>query len=380
MSLIPGSGSGVTLVSGFPRNITNDPRERLSNRIYGILSPLGIGENSRIFYSSGGNAFSFNISDNTVRELSGQGMHWIIPASGVGGANAWVVTDRGRVTLVDANMEAMARFPVLTGVRMSSPPLSYNDRLYLCDEDGRVLVIDENARQSFWETSFAAAVRSPPSFLTFTARRESNTYAAVYPKSFFGEIWLLDVNGKAYPNWPAPISINEDGSIDDFGIGFGSPQLFVHNERLLVAFVNQSGQLLVYDETAELVKPFPVNLNGVFFLQPVFDGEYLCLVSSNGTLFRVSMNGEVLYQQIRGLSVREEGYITVFDTNGDGIPEIFLTGDGNALHGYTRNFRSLEGFPLPVWGKPFFIPAQGPRRSEVFGIGMDRRLYRYQFR
>jgi hypothetical protein len=76
----------------------------------------------------------------------------------------------------------------------------------------------------------------------------------------------------------------------------------------------------------------------------------------------------------------EEGYIMIFDSDGDKVPEIFITGEGNALHGYTQNFRSLEGFPLPVWGKPLFVPAQGGRKAEIFGIGMDQRLYRWQFR
>jgi len=118
----------------------------------------------------------------------------------------------------------------------------------------------------------------------------------------------------------------------------------------------------------------------VFFVQPVFDGNFLWLVSSEGNLFRVSLDGEVLYQNIAGFSAKEEGYITVFDCDGDKTPEVFFTGEGNALHAYTRNFRSLEGFPLPVWGRPHFVPAQGNKKAEIFGIGMDKRLYRWQFR
>ena len=374
--LVPGSGNGVTLVNGFPI----DAGARPSNRVFGA----GTGDNGRIFYSSGGSAFSLKIADNSVYELPGQGTHWVIPAEGTGGnnaVNAWVVSDRGRVTLVDGNMEPAAGFPVLMGLRLSSPPQAHEGKLYLCDEDGKVLVIDENGRQSAWTSSFIAAVRSPPSFLTITARRESTVYAAVYPKSFFGEIWLLDVNGNALPNWPAPIAIGDDDE-NDFGpgVGFGSPLLFAHNNAVYVAFINQQGQLLVYSENASLISGFPAMLDGIFYQQPVFDGEYLWLVSSDGTLFRVSFHGEVLHQQIPGFSVMEEGYITVFDSDGDKVPEIYITGDGNALFAFNRHFRSLESFPLPVWGRPHFIPAQGGRKAEIFGIGMDRRLYRYQFR
>ena len=380
LSLVPGSGRGVTLVNGYPLEAGARP----SNRIYGA----GSGENGRIFYSSGDSVTSLNIADNNRYELIGQGTGgfapsngWIIPADGVGATNAapnaWVVTMLGRVTLVNANLEPAQGFPLLTGLRLSSAPAAYAGKLYLCDEDGNIHTVDENGEQAVWETSFAAAVRSPPSFLTVTAKnssRPAKSYAAVYPKSFFGEIWLLDADGKALPNWPAPISSGYTG------IGFGSPLLFTHNDRVLVAFVNQAGELLLYDENAAPVKPFPLYLNGVFYIQPVFDGSYLWLASADGNFFRVDLDGEILYQQINSFSVMEEGYITIFDSDGDKIPEVFITGEGNALHAYTRNFRSLEGFPLPVWGKPFFIPAQGSKKAEIFGMGMDKRLYRWQFR
>jgi len=379
LSLVPGSGSGVTLINGYPI----DAGLRPSNRVHGS----GSGEESRVFYSSGSSAFSLKISDNSIYELPGQGTHWIIPASAGNSRNAnnikaWVVTDRGRVTLVDGNMETISGFPVLLGLRLSSPPIEHEGVLYLCDEDGKVHTIDEDGRHNVWLTSFVAAVRSPPSLLTFSTRRGNAVYAAVYPKSFFGEIWLLDQNGIAFPNWPAPISISDDEDEFDIGVGFGSPHLFAHNNRLLIAFINQSGQLLIYDENAAIVKPFPVMLDGIFYQQPVFDGEYLWLVSSNGTFFRVSLQGEVLYHQIPGLTVMEEGYITFFDSTGGKNPDIYITGDGNALHAYTRHFRSLEGFPLPIWGKPHFIPPQNApgKKAEIIGIGMDRKLYRWQFR
>jgi len=376
LSLIPGSGNGITLVSGYPLDLGASSGGSLSNRVYGA----GTGDKSRVFFANGDTAVSVNLADNSIHELSGQGTHWVISADGRNDPSAWVVSDRGRVTLVNTDMEPAAGFPIMTGLRLSSPPAAYEGRLYLCDESGKVVAVDEKGGQRVWDTSFFAAVRSPPSFLTLTRSGRSGgsaSYAAVYPKSFFGEIWLLDADGKALPNWPAPTSAGDEGGS---GIGFGSPLLFAHNERVYVAFVNQAGQLLVYDENADLVPSFPLNLDGIFFVQPVFDGEFLWLASSDGNFFRVSLGGEVLYQKISGFSVMEEGYIMIFDYGGGQTPEIFITGEGNALHAYTRNFRSLEGFPLPVWGKPLFIPAQGGRKAEIVGIGMDRRLYRWQFK
>jgi hypothetical protein len=382
LNLVPGSGSGITLVN----SIAIETGERLSNRVYGA----GGGENGRIFISAGNSVISVNISDNTIREFSGQGQLWIIPVEGDASGrdvNAWIVSEIGRVTLVNADLEPIQGFPVLTGVRISSQPMSYNGRLYLCDEDGKVHAIDTNGKQSTWETAFVAAVRSPPSFLTVSSgnqrrtQSDTRTYAAVYPKSFFGEIWLLDENGKALPNWPAPITIDEDGYNANSGIGFGSPLLFAHNNNIRVAFICQAGNLFVYDEGAAPVPPFPLSIDGTFFIQPVFDGEFLWLVSAEGALFRVNLYGEVLSQQITGFSAKEEGYITAFDYDGDKIPEIFFTGEGNALYAFTRNFRSVTGFPLPAWGRPHFAEARGSgQKAGIYATGMDKRLYFWRFK
>jgi len=64
---------------------------------------------------------------------------------------------------------------------------------------------------------------------------------------------------------------------------------------------------------------FPLFPDGVFYLQPVFDGEYIWLVSSNGTFFRISFEGELLHQSIPGFSVMEEGYITRYVSMRSGI-------------------------------------------------------------
>ena len=368
VSLVPGSGNGVTLLAGYPLDIGG----RSSNQVFGA----GKGADARIFFASGSSAFSIDLSDNSIYEIEGQGNQWIIPADIIKNeAYAWVVSDRGRVTLVNKNMEPEKGFPLLTGLRISAPPQVFNGRLYLCDEGGQICMIDENGFQEFWETIFYSAVRSPPFFLDYSAGNVTRKYAAVYPKSFFGELWLLDEKGKAFPGFPKPVS---EGS----GIGFGSPVVFAHNESIYTAFICQNGELIVYDENAEVVPPFPLYLEGVFYLQPVFDGEFLWLVSEQGNLFRIDIDGETLFQNIPGLTVKEEGYLTFFDCNGDGAPEIFITGEGNALYAFTRSFRSLEGFPLPVWGKIHFTDAKDSvsRKPEITGMGMDRQLYRWQFK
>jgi len=370
--LVPGSGSGVNLVN----SLLVETKARPSNRIYGSS------DDSKIFISAGDTVVSVNVADNSTVDMRGADKLWIIPAEAAvdkngkndkNAVNAWVVSERGRITLVNGDLEPAQGFPLLTGLRLSAAPVSYNGRLYLCDEDGKVHTIEANGSQKVWETSFSSPLRSPPSFISAQTKTGTRHYAAVYPKSFFSELWLLDADGKLLPGWPVPLSA-------DAGIGFGSPLLFILNNIVHIAFVSQSGDFFIFDETGKEISPFPAALEGVFFVQPVFDGRFLWLISSEGNLFRVGIEGEVLYQGIADFTAKEEGYITVYDCDGDKVPEVFITGEGNALHAYTRNFRSLEGFPLAMWGRPHFIPAKGNKKPEIIGIGMDRRLYRWQFR
>jgi hypothetical protein len=366
LSVIPGSGGGVTPIPGYPLEIGGKP----GNRVYGS-TPGKAGEN-RLFLTRENSALALNPQDNSLREMDAGDPLWLIPAEGLnprtaGDAAAWMVSVQGRVTLVNGNLEPQRGFPVITGLRISSPPAAHGGNLFLCGEDGKVYAVDTRGGITPWEQSFAAAIRSPPSFLSLP--KSGRTYAAVYPKSFIGEIWLLETSGKALPHWPAPVS----------GIAFGSPLVFLRDNRVLTAFITQAGELSVFDETAAPLPPFPLEIEGIFFVQPVFDGEYLWLISAEGLLFKIGLDGTILYQQIPGLSVREEGYITTLDADGDKVPEVFVTGDGNALHGYSRNFRSLDGFPLPLWGQPLFADLNGDGKLECAGVGLDNKVYRWQF-
>ncbi|MDR0876617.1 MAG: hypothetical protein LBN21_01075 [Treponema sp.] len=370
LSVIPGSGKGLVPMPGYPLASGG----ALGNKVYGAVYAKAPA--NRIFITRDNSAISINPQDNSFREFEVGSPLWIIPAepapkSPDEGA-AWVVSVQGRVTLVNGNMESMRGFPLITGLRLSSPPAAWGGKLYLCDEDGKVYVISLRGETVSWETEFPAALRSPPSFLDIPKSRSGagGRWAAVYPKSFLGEIWLLDADGRPLPGWPAPVS----------GIAFGSPLIFTHNDRVLTAFVTQAGVLSVHDQSAAPLPPFPLEIEGVFYVQPVFDGSSLWLISAGGDLYQVSLDGTVLSQNIPNFSAREDGYLTAFDVDGDKIPEIFFSGEGNTFYGYTGNFHSLEGFPLPVWGRPSLADLNGDGKIEIVGAGLDNQLYRWQFR
>ncbi|MDR1287873.1 MAG: VCBS repeat-containing protein [Treponema sp.] len=374
LSVNPGSGQGLYPAQGYPLAIAG----KTGNRVYSLT--YNRGGSSRIFLTRDTFAVAVNPADQKIYELEAGSPPWVIPAEGQRPrspeeGSVWVVTAQGRVILANGNMETMRGFPLATGLRLSAPPVAANGKLFLSDEDGKVHIVDGKGSRSQWETVFPAALRAPPSF----AEEGGLTRAAVYPKRFLGDIWLLDEEGNALSGWPVPVN----------GIAFGSPLLFTAEagpssggQGLFAAFITQAGELTVYNERAEVLPGFPLELSGIFYLQPVWDGQALWLISEDGVLFQVTPGGQALWQRIPvpNLLVKEEGYITASDVDGDTIPEIFFSGEGNALYGYTRGFSSLDGFPLPVWGQPSFADLNGDGKSECTGAGLDNRLYRWHFR
>jgi len=371
---ISGTGHGLVSVSGYPLNLPQlSANERTGKLLYAVSS----GKETRLILSRGNAVLAVNPIEGSVKEFTlngppGLGV-FVVPAEAgnYGEGVAWVANSQGSVSLVNKDMESLKGFPVSTGIKLSADPASYRGKLFLPSEDGSVHTVDSKASVSRWGNNFYSPLRSPPSFIDF----KNKTYAAVYPKSFFGEIYLLDASGVPLKSWPVPVS----------GIAFGSPELFIaqypdRTPRLFTAFVTQAGELSMYTEDAEALPGFPLELEGVFYLQPVFDGENLWVIESAGTLYRVSLDGEIVSRKIPRLSVKEDGYITTAEISKDKKTGVFFSGDGNALHGYFGNFSSIEGFPLPVWGKPVFGDLNADGKIEAAGIGMDNKLYMWQFR
>jgi hypothetical protein len=289
---------------------------------------------------------------------------------------AWTLSSRGLVSLVNGNMEAAEAFPVITGLKPVSEPAAYGGKLYISVEEagekGAFYTVDTSGRVSRLPGDFNSPVLSPPVFIEKKPRKAGGTpetIMALYPKSFLGEICQTDPEGAPRYGWPAYVS----------GIAFGSPVLF-QPEEVLTAFITMAGELSVLTEEGAPLPPFPLELTGVFYLQPVWDGDYLWLVSEEGTLYQVDLLGNVKEQRVPNLTVKENGAVIVQDTGDDSIPEIFITGEGNAMYGYSRGLNALEAFPLPVWGRPVFADFDGDGKIECAGAGMDNKLYRWQFK
>ena len=376
LSAMPGSGSGVAPIPGFPIEAGGRMGKDIS-----VVRLSGKGDARLLFTVDRRVAVSYNPKNGQSERLEANDPVWILvdpvfkPASPRGDgetagvsprdAAAWIVSSAGEVNLVTADLKSLPGFPIATGVRPSAAPVSFEGTLYLADRDSALHAVDRDGAVSVASLPFTDPLRSPPAFL----RAGKKAFMATYPKSFLGELWLTDPEGVPEAGWPAYAS----------GIAFGSPLPFTRDGKTIVAFVTQAGELTAFAQDAKPLPGFPVSLQGVFYAQPAYDGDSLWLVSSSGTLFRVSLSGGVLSHRIPEFTA-EEGLVTLHDVTGDDIPEIFVTGDGSTLHGYSRDFVPLAGFPLPLWGEPEFTDVNGDGRIDCLGSGLDNRIHGWQFR
>ncbi len=364
LSVVPGTGRGVFPLPGYPVDlggraasvVARAPRKGSSPRIATVV------DGTRVVAIDPVSLARFEYSANSPA--------WCVPVAGASPGETddpafWVVTEEGEITLLDGDLVPLSGFPVRVNGKPSSPPLAESARVLVPVSEGGLVAVDLLGAAVAIPLPFPEALRAPPAF----SKANGQTRFAAYPKGFSGMVWLMDDAFVPLPGWPA----------DAGGIAFGSPVFCSTDKRVAVAFLAQSGELSLFDETGQAVSGFPVRLPGVFFFQPSFDGESLWAVSSSGVLYRIALDGSVLSQQIPDFTA-ESGAVVCADANGDRDPEVFVSGDGNALFAYGRSFASLDGFPLPISGMPVIGDLNGDGNVECAGIGLDDRLYCWQFR
>ena len=385
LSAVPGTGGGLAPIPGFPlipgadrggepvagSNDRGNPAPRPSlGTAVGVIRFAKKG-GLRIVCVEGGSALSAYdpAAGSWSRYAPGRPLTFTFdPETAPDTPNdpsIWAVTDEGEVSLLDGNLKPVAGFPVVTGIRPTAKPAAFNGTLYLADPDSSLRAVSSDGTVTAVSMPFTDPIRSPPSFLT----DGKTTTMAMYPKSFFSQVWLTDETGAPKTGWPQTVT----------GIAYGSPVLFGSVSKPQVAFITQAGDLFLFDGEGAVKPNFPARLEGVFYAQPVWDGAYLWCLSADGTLWRVSPEGEVLSQSIPDFKA-EGAHLVSADADRDGSPEIFVTGDGNALYGYSASFGLLGGFPLAAWGEPWFGDLNGDGDMDCLAVTMDNTIAGWQFR
>ena len=270
------------------------------------------------------------------------------------GGELWVVTKSGMTYLLNAKLENVLEYPVLSGITMSCPPFVYKDSLVLVGVDGAFCFISQSGEISIFETEAEGGIKSKPAV--------SGDIIAFYEKGFFGGIHVYK---DLKPLGEDPFELD--------GIAYGSPCLFTAGGKQYTAMITQAGQLYVYDINGNLLDPFPLALDGIFYLNVEMADGYLFALSSEGLLFRISLSGDIERVRIPYFTAKT-GRITVADYDNAGGQEIFVSGEGNSLYGFNSQLELLAEFPLPGYGNPLFTDLNGDNKNDCLVITFDNKI------
>ena len=271
------------------------------------------------------------------------------------GGELWAVTKSGMVYLLNGKLESVFGYPILTGVSMSCEPFIYENFVVLVGTDGALCFISDSGEVSVVETEVDGGILATPAV--------KDDVIAFYEKGFFGGIHV-------YKNLEP---VNMEGPLELDGIAYGSPCLFNAGGKQYVAMITQAGQLYVYDINGEPLDPFPVGLNGVFYLNVEMADGYLFALSAEGNLYRVGLDGKAMRINIPYFTAKT-GHITVCDYDDKSGQEIFVSGEGNSLYGFASSLELLPSFPVSGYGNPLFIDLNGDNKKDCLAITFDNKI------
>lgn len=323
-------------------------------------------EKSRLIYWQQGattikafNSSTLKISEKTIENLA-----YILTASEQTAKNKngelWAVTKDGVIHLLNSELENVSGFPVFTGHKIACAPALYQNELVLVDDNSYLHFVTNDAKTSTVDLELEDQIKASPA--TFKNK------IAVYEKGFLGGIHLIQDK-----------KTETDLIIQVDGIGYGSPCLFEHENKLCIAFVSQAGLLSVWDENGVLLPNFPVFLDKLFY-QNVrsINGELIAL-SEDGTIFKINLKGEVTKLKIPYMSA-QNAYISIMDYDNDKKDDLFICGESNTLYGLNSDLEFLNGFPVSGYGIPAFADLNGDKKTECITLSIDNKLNAWKVR
>ncbi|MCR4743367.1 MAG: hypothetical protein K5866_10930 [Treponema sp.] len=302
---------------------------------------------------------ALNTSSLKSKERKIDGLAWILPASASTvkktGGQLWALTKEGNVFLMDADLENVGIFPIITGENPSCQPVVNGDDLIIVSQNNSLIYVNSQANISSQGLDMFDQIKAAPSVY--------KDKIAFYEKGFLGGIHLMNQK----------VSSQEDKILPVDGIAYGTPYFFEANHQTYLAFITQAGILTIWDLKGQVLNNFPMTLDGVFYLNVKAANGQVIALSQDGTIFKVSLEGNVTKVKIPHLSAKS-GYLTILDYDNDKNEEIFISGESNTIYGFNKDLEFLNSFPLTGYGLPVFTDLNGDKKIDCLVLSIDKKL------
>ena len=280
------------------------------------------------------------------------------------GGVLWSVSSHGIVSLLNANLENVGKFPLMLGENASVRPCAVGENLVVISEKGTVLIVKPD--------SSVVSIEIPDLSAKSEATALNGNCFAIYSKGFLGKIYYFE--GDRCVNFENPFEIP--------GIALGSPAIMKSGGKNYIGFITQAGEMNVWRSDSKdgaQADGFPLRLGGVFMTNVVASEKYFYALSNDALLYRISRDGQILTMQIPN-STAKEGYLCLRDCERNGKLKLFVCADANVIYGFNENLELLSGYPLTGWGKPVFADVNGDKVSECIAVTVDKKLVAWKVR
>ena len=349
---INAKNGSVINIPGFPREIASDSSHNLIASNYK--------KNNTVFWKEGNETIkSLNLSTFTEIETTISDLEYLTAASAettkINDGELWALTKQGVCYLLNKNLEPVNGFPVMLGISTFCTPAIYKSSLLIAAKDSTLCFVSPKAEVSTVKTLAEENIRFTPTV--------HGDYIAFYEKGFFGGVHILKNLSEI---------TEEPFEID--GIAYESPCIFTKNSKVYSAFVTQAGLLYVFDlQTKKILPNFPLELDDIFYVNVKAADGYIFALSSGGNLYKISLDGDFTLVKIPHFTA-QSGRITVYDYDRNRSEEIFVSGEGNQLYGFTSSLDLLYKFPVSGYGNPVFMDINGDNKEDCAVITFDNKL------
>jgi len=344
-------------IPSFPRTLSQRPETD-------IICAKTLGNIPYIFWTNGSNVQSMNLLTGNESTLSLDGKAGIAAEIKQSKLQAlWAVSARGSIYRTNENLDPASGFPVLTAEKLLPQPVPFNDSIVVPLSSGPGLLFADPAGNWITSDVMNAKLRTAP--VVWKDR------IAALPRSFESSLYLFDKEG----------NIVEGSPIELEGIFAAAPVFFEETKNNpAAAFLSEDGRFFIRSLSQDYAEIASCDLNTVCKADLVYSTSLRAffVVSQDGHLFKFNTAGAITDSLPLKTGAADDYRITLLDVTGDGKDEIFVSGGGNALYGYTSGFAPLDGFPLAGTGTPYLLDIDGDSFPELITHGIDSKVHAYR--
>ena len=344
-------------IPSFPRTLSQRPEAD-------IICAKTLGNIPYIFWTNGSNVYSMNLLTGSEALLSLDGNAGITAEIKHSKLQAlWAVSTHGSIYRTNENLEPFAGYPVLTAEKLLPKPVAFNGGIATPLSSDSTLLFADATDNWFISEPMNAKLRTAP--VVWKDR------IAALPRSFESSLYLFDKEG----------NIVEGSPIELEGIFAAAPVFFEETKNNpAAAFLSEDGRFFIRSLSQDYAEIASCDLNTVCKADLVYSTSLRAffVVSQDGHLFKFNTAGAITDSLPLKTGAADDYRITLLDVTGDGKEEIFVSGGGNALYGYTSGFAPLDGFPLAGTGTPYLLDIDGDSFPELITHGIDSKVHAYR--